>query len=149
MLCHRDGAAVPDGTSAIVRRENGELTDGQLTAAHVPGADIRPAGEECRRGEVLAQSGELVGPALIGLLSAAGIDTVAVRPRPRVAIVLFGDELVDSGVAGIGQVRDSLGPQLPGWIKRMGPKWSRSAGLRTRWPTTSIGSGRRRRPPTS
>ena len=114
------GAAVPDGTSAIVRRENGELTDGQLTAAHVPGADIRPAGEECRRGEVLAQSGELVGPALIGLLSAAGIDTVAVRPRPRVAIVLFGDELVDSGVAGIGQVRDSLGPQLPGWIKRMG-----------------------------
>ena len=62
------GAAVPDGTSAIVRRENGELTDGRLTAAHVPGADIRPAGEECRRGEVLAQSGELVGPALIGLL---------------------------------------------------------------------------------
>jgi molybdopterin molybdotransferase len=114
------GAAVPAGSTAIVRRENGELIEGRLIAEHVPGADIRPAGEECRRGEVLAQSGALMGPALIGLLSAAGIDAVSVRAKPRVAIVLFGDELVDSGVAGIGQVRDSLGPQLPGWIARMG-----------------------------
>lgn len=114
------GAAVPAGTTAIVRRENGTIDAGLVTAEHEPGAEIRPAGEECRRGDVLAESGALVGPALIGLLAAAGIDELRVRPRPRVAVVLFGDELVDAGVAGTGKVRDSLGPQLPGWLVRIG-----------------------------
>lgn len=114
------GAAVPAGTTAIVRRENGQIDAGLVIADHVPGAEIRPAGEECRRGDVLAPAGTTVGPALIGLLAAAGVDEVRVRARPRVAVVLFGDELVDTGVAGTGQVRDSLGPQLPGWLARMG-----------------------------
>lgn len=112
------GAAVPAGTSAIVRTEHGRL-DGTLTGTARP-EDIRPAGEECRAGDVLAESGSVVGPGLIGLFAAAGLDTVRVSAVPRVALVLFGDELVEQGVAGIGRVRDSLGPQLPGWIGRLG-----------------------------
>ncbi|MEZ5184389.1 MAG: molybdopterin molybdotransferase MoeA [Candidatus Nanopelagicales bacterium] len=114
------GAAVPDGATAVVRREHGEAVGDTVRADREPGADIRPAGEECRRGDVLARAGSVVGPALIGLFAAAGLDEVQVRPAPRVAVVLFGDELVGQGVAGIGQVRDSLGPQLPGWLTRMG-----------------------------
>lgn len=114
------GAAVPAGATAVVRREYGRIEDDLVHADHVPGAEIRPAGEECRRGDVLAAAGDVVGPALIGLFAAAGVDEVRVRRRPRLAVVLFGDELVESGVAGIGQVRDSLGPQLPGWLSRMG-----------------------------
>lgn len=112
------GAAVPAGTSAIVRTEHGSLDDVLRGTARAE--DIRPAGEECRIGEVLAESGTVVGPALIGLLAAAGLDTVQVSAPPRVAVVLFGDELVEQGVAGIGRVRDALGPQLPGWIRRLG-----------------------------
>jgi molybdopterin molybdotransferase len=114
------GAAVPAGTTAVVRREHGRVHDGRVFAEHVAGADIRPAGEECWAGDVLAEVGTEVSPALIGLLAAAGLDEIIVRPRPKVAVVLFGDELVDAGVAGIGLVRDSLGPQLPGWLTRMG-----------------------------
>jgi molybdopterin molybdotransferase len=114
------GSAVPRGTTGIVRREHGEVTGGRLVGDHTPGEDLRPAAEECRAGDVLAEPGRVVGPALIGLLAAAGLDSVAVRSVPRVAVVLFGDELVTQGVAGIGQVRDSLGPQLPGWIRRLG-----------------------------
>ena len=62
----------------------------------------RPAGEECRTGEVLLEAGTVVTPAAMGLLAAAGIDEVEVRRVPRVALVLFGDELVATGVAGIG-----------------------------------------------
>jgi len=112
------GAAVPDGTTAILRTENGTL-DSALSGP-AKASDLRPRGEECRRGDVLAAPGSVVTPALIGLASAAGVDELAVRQIPRVALLLFGDELVDRGVPGPGQVRDALGPQLPGWVRRLG-----------------------------
>lgn len=112
------GAATPAGTTAILRTEHATST-APLQGPATPG-DIRPAGDECRLGEVLAASGTVVTPALVGLLSAAGLDDVLVRRIPTVAVVLFGDELVESGVAGVGQVRDALGPQLPGWFTRLG-----------------------------
>ena len=114
------GAAVPPGSMGIVRRENGHLSDGRLETDAPVNDDIRPAGQECRVGEVLAGKGTWLDPATIGLLAAAGLDEVEVRAKPRVAVVLFGDELVGSGVAGPGFVRDSLGPQVPGWLRRMG-----------------------------
>ncbi len=112
------GAATPAGTTAILRTEHATSTD-PLAGPANPG-DIRPAGDECQLGEVLATAGTVVSPALIGLLSAAGLDDVLVHRVPTVAVVLFGDELVESGVAGVGQVRDALGPQLPGWFARLG-----------------------------
>ncbi len=115
------GAAVPDGATAVVRREDGTVASGSLSApAPAPGTDIRPRGEECRTGDVLARAGSTVTPAHVGMFAAAGLDAIEVRPRVRAAIVLFGDELTESGVAGVGQVRDSLGPQLPGWLERLG-----------------------------
>jgi molybdopterin molybdotransferase len=54
------------------------------------------------------------------MAAAAGHDRLLVVPRPRVALVLFGDELALSGVPGPGLVRDSLGPQVPAWVRRMG-----------------------------
>lgn len=115
------GAALPDGATAVVRREDGSTADGTLTApAPEPGTDIRPRGEECRIGDVLAAAGTMLTPTHLGMLAAAGLDEVQVRRRPRAAVVLFGDELTHRGVAGVGQVRDSLGPQLPGWLGRLG-----------------------------
>lgn len=114
------GAAVPSGATAVIKREDGHVADGVMSAAYVRGSHIRPAGEECRAGELLIDSGTVVTPAIVGLLAAAGIDAVEVRRIPRVVLLLFGDELVDAGVAGVGQVRDALGPQLPGWVRRLG-----------------------------
>lgn len=71
-------------------------------------------------GETLAAAGTVVTPAVAGLLAAAGLDHVSVRAVPRAALLLLGDELLDSGLPGVGQVRDSLGPQLPGWLRRLG-----------------------------
>ncbi len=33
---------------------------------------------------------------------------------------MFGDELLVEGLPGAGRVRDSLGPQVPGWLRRYG-----------------------------
>lgn len=115
------GAVVPDGADAVIRSEDGQVADGLLSAPDPAGpSHVRPAGEECAAGELLAPAGTLVTPALIGLAAASGHDELPVVPRPRVALVLFGDELATSGLPDPGFVRDSLGPQVPAWLVRMG-----------------------------
>lgn len=119
------GGVVPEGAAAVVRSEDGvvQVRSGAqvLTAPEPDGpTHIRPAGEECAEGEVLAPAGTVLNPALIGLAAAAGQDELLVVPAPRVALVLFGDELATAGVPARGLVRDSLGPQVPAWVARMG-----------------------------
>lgn len=119
------GAVVPQGSDAVVRIEDGRIvvrngTD--VLVADVPegSAHVRPEGAECAAGEVLARAGSVVTPAVQGLAAAAGHDTLHVVPRPTAALVLFGDELATSGVPEPGKVRDSLGPQVPAWLARLG-----------------------------
>ena len=120
------GGAVPEGADAVLRSEDGQVDDGPGAARTLrgerptPGMWIRPSGEECRAGEVLAGAGTVVTPALVGLAAASGHDHLTVIPRPSTALVIFGDELVTAGVPGPGLVRDSLGPQVPAWLARMG-----------------------------
>ena len=71
---------------------------------------VRPAGEECAEGEVLAPAGTVLTPALIGLAAAAGHDELLVVPAPRVALVLFGDELATAGVPRSGAGARLAGP---------------------------------------
>ena len=109
----------------MVRSEDGQVqVHGGVEVLTAPEPDgpthVRPAGEECAEGEVLAPAGTVLNPALIGLAAAAGHDELLVVPAPRVALVLFGDELATAGVPARGLVRDSLGPQVPAWVARMG-----------------------------
>jgi molybdopterin molybdotransferase len=118
------GAALPPGTTAVLRREHGRITgDGLLHATGggpEPGQDVRPRGQECRGGDELLATGVLVTPAVLGLAAAAGYDELAVTARPTVEILVLGDELLDAGPPGGGRVRDALGPLLPGWLTALG-----------------------------
>ncbi len=114
------GAVVPEGAIGIIRWENAKVTNTVLVGDVAPGEDIRPAGVECRKGEVIASAGTVLTPAWIGFLASAGFDSLEVIRKPRVEILLFGDEIKLQGVPTDGLVRDSLGPQLPAWLTRMG-----------------------------
>lgn len=114
------GAVIPHGTFGVVRWEVADIKDDFVHAIASEGADIRPAGEECRKGDVLAKRGTRLTPSLIGLLAACGYDNVEVVRKPKIALLLLGDELLLSGLPYGGRVRDSLGPQLPGWLERLG-----------------------------
>ena len=119
------GAPVPAGTEYIVRSEHGSVeiqNSGKplLTATQAPKRDIRHAGEECMVGETIALRGTRLNPSVIGILAATGHDMVEVRRQPRVSVLVFGDELELEGIPAPGKIRDSLGPQLPGWLNRMG-----------------------------
>ncbi|MFJ2862776.1 molybdopterin molybdotransferase MoeA [Kitasatospora sp. NPDC087314] len=118
------GAQLPSGATAVLRRERGR-TDGTLLHERghqslTTGQDVRPRGQECRRGEVLLPGGLPVGPAVLGLAAACGHDRLAVRRRPVVELLVLGDELLASGVPGPGLVRDALGPLLPPWLRTAG-----------------------------
>ncbi|WP_069816312.1 molybdotransferase-like divisome protein Glp [Streptomyces sp. TP-A0874] len=62
-----------------------------------PGRHIRTAGDDIRAGDLALRAGTVLGPPQIGLLAAIGRDTVRVRPRPRVAVMSTGSELMPPG----------------------------------------------------
>ena len=119
------GGVVPPGAGAVIRSEDGTVQvrgGAEVLSAPTPDGPthVRPAGEECVERELLARAGTVLNPALIGLAAASGHDELLVVPAPRVALVLFGDELATVGIPAPGLVRDSLGPQVPAWVARMG-----------------------------
>lgn len=115
------GAMVPEGTTTIIRTEDSERDgDGRVTGAARALPDWRDRGDEAVKGENLFPAGVPVTPGLIGLAAACGYDTLNVIPAVKVAVVVFGDELLTAGPPGSGRVRDALGPQVPGWLRRLG-----------------------------
>ena len=88
-----------------------------VASAPRPGAHVRLAGEDVQAGGLVVPQGRVLRPAELGVLAAIGWAQVPVHPRPRVAVLTTGNELVDAGQApGPGQIRDanihSMGAQV-------------------------------------
>lgn len=122
------GARVPADTTAVIRSEHAHADEakGLLHARRsvVTGQDIRPRGQECRSGEQLVPAGTVVTPAVLGLAAAAGYDALPAVPRPRVDILVLGDELLAAGLPHDGLIRDALGPMLGPWLRALGAEVS-------------------------
>jgi molybdopterin molybdotransferase len=92
------GAPIPDGADSVIRVEHTE-PGGDAVVMVVNdmdvGRNIRPRGEDIRAGDVAVRSGTLLRPAELGLLATIGAAQIAVRRKPRVAILSTGDELVE------------------------------------------------------
>ncbi len=122
------GAPVPPGTTAVLRTEHSRTErpgGGRSALLHalrevVTGQDVRPRGQECRSGDELLPAGTTVTPAVLGLAAAAGYDELLVLPRPRVEILVLGDELLTVGLPREGLIRDALGPMLGPWLTALG-----------------------------
>jgi molybdenum cofactor synthesis domain-containing protein len=93
------GAMLPDGADAVVKVED---TDGGTETVEIrsgvpAGTSIRPAGEDVKQGQVVLSAGMEIDARRVALLAATGHADALVRPRPRVAIVSTGAELVPPG----------------------------------------------------
>lgn len=97
------GAPLPRGADAVVRFEDtnedlsvGKRGDGwiEVFGQVAVGENVRPAGEDIRRGELVLAVGTVLRPQEIGVLASLGKARVRVIRRPRVAILATGDELV-------------------------------------------------------
>nr|WP_229715855.1 molybdopterin molybdotransferase MoeA [Mangrovihabitans endophyticus] len=117
------GAMVPDGADALIRVEDSTRdASGLVSGQPRPVPDWRMPGEEATKGEELLPVGTPVDPAVVGMAATCGYDAVRVTPAVRAALLVFGDELLTSGAPGDGRVRDSLGPQVPAWLRRCGAR---------------------------
>ena len=98
------GAPLPAGADAVVRQEDALRRGDRVYIAQEPKPreNVRDAGEDVEIGDVVLEPGRAIGPAEAGMLASLGRGVVAVRQRPRVAILSGGDELVepDGDVAG-------------------------------------------------
>jgi molybdopterin molybdotransferase len=103
------GAPVPTLADAVVPLDWAE-DDGRRTEALRPvtaGQFIHRAGSDVQPGDVVVEQGSVIGAAQVGLLAAVGRSKVLVYPRPRMAVLSFGPELVDiDRDPGLGQVHD-------------------------------------------
>jgi len=104
------GAAVPAGTDTVVMVEYTK-TDGDyviVERAAEPGDHIVPAGAEARANHVVISRGKYIGYAELNVAAQMGATKLSLFPRPRVAILATGDELVaPQETPGVYAIRNS------------------------------------------
>jgi molybdopterin molybdotransferase len=104
------GAPMPAGADSVIPVES---TDGgselvQIHASIEVGSYIRHEGEDVRAGDRVLTKGTFIGPRQIALIAAVGHDVISVIPKPRVAVLATGSELVEPGTElKLGLISDS------------------------------------------
>jgi molybdopterin molybdotransferase len=114
------GALVPAGADAVLPYEGATLLGRTVTGEIEPGRHVRRRGEDCPAGRAVLPAGTVVNSVTLGLAASLGHDSVTVHRRPRVGVVITGAELRATGRPGPGQVRDAIGPMLPGLVRSAG-----------------------------
>ena len=93
------GAFVPDDTDTVVMQEHTSVNDNLLEIEKMPEAcaNVRAKGEQIKKGELVFDVNTVITPAAIGFLACLGITKIKVYEKPKVAILVTGNELVPAG----------------------------------------------------
>ncbi|WIX76371.1 molybdopterin molybdotransferase MoeA [Amycolatopsis carbonis] len=114
------GAPVPAGTRAVLPVEHAVHSGRRVSGTVASGKHVRRRGEDWPEGAELLTTSTTVTAAVLGAAAAVGHDTLLVHRRPRVSVVVTGDEVQTSGLPRPGRVRDAIGPLLPGLLRAAG-----------------------------
>jgi molybdopterin molybdotransferase len=127
------GAPLPRGADTVVMKEN-TRSDAELiviTAGTSSGANVRPAGEDYRAGDLALKRGARLTPASLGVLASFGVVAVSVARCPRAVLFTTGDELTPPGEPlGFGSIYDSNRFSLGGLLQHHGVELLRHERLR-------------------
>ena len=117
------GAVVPKGADALVMQEHVHIEQGEVmfSAPASPRDNIRFRGEEFSKGEMILEPGAIIAPPVVAMLATLGQGRVGVYCKPRVALVVTGDELRAPGSRlRRGQIYDSNTPGLVAALEAAG-----------------------------
>jgi molybdopterin molybdotransferase len=120
------GAPIPRGADAVLpaewieTNESGPLSISALAAVS-PGKNLGKRGEDIVRGTTLLEPGRVLRPQDLGVLSSVGLGEANVIRRPRVRLVVTGNELLPAGSPPRGfHIADANGPMLAALVERDG-----------------------------
>ncbi|MGO4773354.1 gephyrin-like molybdotransferase Glp [Flavobacterium sp. W22_SRS_FK3] len=93
------GAFVPDDADTVVMQEHVMATENSILITRMPEqfANVRAKGEQINKDEIVFEANTLVTPAAIGFLACLGITEITVYKKPKIAILVTGNELVKLG----------------------------------------------------
>jgi len=117
------GAPLPEGAARVLAQEQVEVQGEWLLLTEAVGPEpwIRAADEEAAPGQLLVQTGQRLGPADLGRLAGCGVAMLPVAARPRIGLLISGDELVQAGAdRGPGEIWESNGTLLEALFARLG-----------------------------
>lgn len=114
------GAVLPEGADSVMMVEDTELVRSPQRTAHrekefvkvfkqtKKGENVRYAGEDVRKGEVVIKKGDILKSGCIGMLASLGVSRIKVFRKPKAAILATGDELVEiNQKLSAGKIRNS------------------------------------------
>ena len=125
------GAMLPETADAVVKVEDTDQAPGPhpppaevgIRVAAKPGLNVRQAGEDVGIGDSVLTAGTLMTATAIASLASVGLSAVRAFPRPRVAVVSTGAELVDPGQElPAGTIPDSNSLLLAGLVAEHGAR---------------------------
>lgn len=117
------GAPLPEGAARVLAQEQVEVQGASLLLRQTVGPEpwIRAADEEAAPGQVLVEAGQRLGPADLGRLAGCGVAMLPVAARPRIGLLITGDELVRPGAQrGPGEIWEGNGTLLEALFARLG-----------------------------
>lgn len=117
------GAPLPDGADAVVPAEYAQASGAsvELTAAVGVSKNVGRIGEDVRAGAALLAAGRCLRPQDVAIVASIGVDRLSVVRRPRVRIVITGNELVVPGQPkGAHEIYEANSYQLRGLVARDG-----------------------------
>ena len=93
------GAYVPGNLDTVVMQEHITVANQTLEITKMPAqfANVRNKGEQIKENELVLEKNTQINPAAIGFLACLGITEITVYAKPKVAIVVTGNELVKVG----------------------------------------------------
>ena len=91
------GAPIPDGANAVLMKEY-TTTDGDdltIYSQVTPGENVSPKSEDIKKGQKILDKNTFIRYQELGLIASAGYDTVKVFKKPKVKVIITGNELVE------------------------------------------------------
>ncbi|MDG1276251.1 MAG: molybdopterin molybdotransferase MoeA [Algoriphagus sp.] len=117
------GARVPDLADTVVMQEHVEKTENGIRILKMPErfANVRPIGEQIEKGSLALHEGIKINAPLIGFLAGFGLTLVPVIAKPRVSIIVTGNEIqsLDQPLS-VGKIYESNSLMIQQAIENMG-----------------------------
>ncbi len=91
------GAPIPDGANAVLMKEYTTTKGDDLTiySQVTPGENVSPKSEDIKKGQKILDKNTFIRYQELGLIASAGYDTVKVYKKPKVMLIITGNELVE------------------------------------------------------